>query len=303
MTRLVRRFFVRFFSDFTKTMKEDKMSYAAIPAAVLWFLINEKSLRYDAWIVIGPLVFGLSFVVCQHAYVAARAVIEEVEQVPGRAPRFSDVLDQYGNRTVLGYSERPKFYKPALYGIVVVLAILCLLACVWCSQQASIKVENIQKNGNANLEIVLKTPKWNEPTNQYEMEGDLTSSGSLSAKKMVIYQKYWIASSATGDRPTKEQVDRRFKAFEEENKYTPLGYNDVGLKQQAQVALKTEFVSDEEHEAVEHGKKWLYFMVIVKYADEIHKEIWSRACAEYDRGKAETCVGHNEAADLGVGSR
>ena len=55
---LLVRFFRRFVGDFGRTMTEDKMSYAAIPATLLWFWVNRKDLQYDVWIIVGPLIGG-----------------------------------------------------------------------------------------------------------------------------------------------------------------------------------------------------------------------------------------------------
>jgi hypothetical protein len=297
---LLVRFLRRFFGDFGRTMREDKLSYAAIPATLFWFLVNRNELRADVWIIIGPLIWGASFVVCQHAFSAVRSLVRDIETENAASEvRTSPILDSSGHQTItITYPSIPRFYGLKLYALFATILGFCVLACICAEQQARIKAANVHEDGNANLEVTLETPKWNERTSRYEMDAVLVSSGNFSAQKFAAYPKYWLASSTTGDRPTKEQIDRRFKAFEEETKYKPLGYNDIGIKQQVRVPLKTEFIPDEDHEAVERGKKWMYIFVIIKYADKTHNEIWSRACGEYERGIGVTCEGHNEAADL-----
>jgi hypothetical protein len=128
---LAARFFDRFFGDFMKTVREDKMSYAAIPATLLWFIINATKIHLDIWTVIGPLIFGASFVICQHAWSAARAVILDIDS-EGTEERHSIVLDSSGKQnTVLIDRPKPHSYALKLYGVLGTIIVLCLLACFW----------------------------------------------------------------------------------------------------------------------------------------------------------------------------
>jgi hypothetical protein len=124
------RFWGRFFGDFMKTVKDDKMSWAAIPATLVWFLVNRKDVKLDIWTIIGPLVFGASFVVCQHALSAARSVVRDIKTEPIEERR-SPILDRWGDEVVVsGSDQSPPYYELRLYGIFVIVLFVCLTACV-----------------------------------------------------------------------------------------------------------------------------------------------------------------------------
>jgi hypothetical protein len=144
-TSLVLRFFARFFGDFMKTVRDDKMSYAAIPAMLLWFLLNAKAIRLDFWTVFGPLVFGASFVVGHHAWTAARSVIRDIQK-ESVEERRSEVLDYFGKQAITAvYKEHPPLYEIRLYGIFAMVLAICGVACILSVNQYRASVKRDEK--------------------------------------------------------------------------------------------------------------------------------------------------------------
>ena len=130
-TSLFIRFWNRFFGDFVKTVRDDKMSYAVVPAMLLWFLVNRRDIRLDFWTALGPLLFGASFVVAQHAWTAARSVIRDIEDEPAEEEQWAGILDYSGKQATTAVLRKPpRLYRLKLYLVFCVVLSICAGACI-----------------------------------------------------------------------------------------------------------------------------------------------------------------------------
>jgi len=119
----------------------------------------------------------------------------------------------------------------------------------------------------------------------------LTNAGGSPARKVNRITKFVVHRVHV----PKETIDQEFIAFERDVAKMPFGENDIGVGQSAETerTLITG-LSFQEMLDIQAGTKALYVFMIVKYQDENHPLLMSKACLSYSRNIPMSCDAHNE---------